>query len=288
MSVHCVTVITVCYNSLAVLPEMLSSIPQGTPVILVDNASDEQEALERVAQSHRAQVLRNTRNLGFGVACNRGAALAQTEFLLFLNPDTQIADNTLAELVAAAKRYPQASAMNPRIQTADGRPAFKRRSCLMPRTETMKRGWPESDAEVPVLSGAALFVRKVAFASVGGFDPEIFLYHEDDDLSRRLKHECGPLMFIREASVRHLCGRSSERSPAAAFLKAFHMGRSRVYAMRKHGRHFPLLSSVWIALWQLASPAVFVSARKRAKQWALFRGVLSARRDGGGNRVESD
>jgi N-acetylglucosaminyl-diphospho-decaprenol L-rhamnosyltransferase len=286
--VDCVTIVTVCYNSLAVLPEMLASTPAGMPVVVVDNASDDNEALESLAKARGARILHNRRNRGFGVACNQGAALAQTEFLLFLNPDAQLTANTLEELVAAARRYPLASAMNPRMQTSDGRPSFKRNSCLMPRSETMDRGWPESDAEVSVLSAAALFVRRSAFETVGGFDPAIFLYHEDDDLSRRLRRECGPLMFVREAVVRHLGGRSSERNPAVASLKAFHMGRSRVYAMRKHGRPFPLASSLWSALWQLLSPVVVFSGRKRAKQWALLQGVLSARRDGGGTLVEAE
>lgn len=271
------TVITVCYNSMAVLPAMLASVPQDVPVVMVDNsASDDGGALQALAHGRGATVLRNADNHGFGVACNQGANLAETEFLLFLNPDAQLQPGAVAGLEAAMDRYPKASAMNPRISEADGSPYFKRRSVLLPRKDHMPRGWPTTDAEVTVLSGAALFVRRAAFKSVGGFDPQIFLYHEDDDLSLRLRTECGPLMFIRAASVRHIGGSSSVRSAQGAAFKAFHMGQSRVYAMRKHGWRLARARAGLGALGQVILPQNWISRRKIAKQWAFLRGVLSA------------
>lgn len=270
-----VTIVTVCYNSMAVLPDMLASVPEGVPVVLVDNASTDGGELAACAERHGARRVRNEVNRGFGVACNQGAALATSEFLLFLNPDATLAPDTLDALIAAAARYPEASAMNPRIAEADGGEYFKRSSHLMPRSEKMPRGWPPEDREISVLSGAALFVRRADFEKVGGFDPAIFLYHEDDDLGRRLRDQCGPLMFIRAALVRHLGGRSSVRSPEVAALKAWHMGRSRVYAARKHGRRFAFGSAALQSVLQLASPLNLLSKRKRAKNWSFLRGVFA-------------
>lgn len=266
---------------------MLSSVPAGVAVVLVDNASTDPNGLADLAAKHDADLVRNTQNRGFGNACNQGAARAETEFLLFLNPDAQLMPGALDGLLSAANTYPKASAMNPRICEADGRPNFKRRSNLMPWSEKMPRGWPETDREVSVLSGAALFVRRADFEAVGGFDPQIFLYHEDDDLSRRLRAERGPIMFIREPMVQHMGGHSTVRSPQVAALKAWHMGRSRVYATRKHGRPLPFLGSLNSALWQLFSISVLVSRRKRAKQVAFLKGVLSTLHDGGAYREQT-
>ncbi|MFN6951802.1 MAG: glycosyltransferase, partial [Albidovulum sp.] len=119
-----VTIVTVSYNSLHVLPRMLDSVPEGASVVIVDNASDAPEPLAELCRTHGARLIRNSRNLGFGVACNLGAAGAQTEFLLFLNPDAALMPDALDQLVAAADRYPKASAMNPRIADDDG-PFFK-------------------------------------------------------------------------------------------------------------------------------------------------------------------
>ena len=277
-------IVTVCFRSMSVLPKMLGSVPKDVPVVLVDNAGSDADdgGLAELAAQHKAQLIRNDVNQGFGAACNQGAAVLNTDFFLFLNPDAVLTPGALDALLDAADRHPQASAFNPRIAAPDGTPVFKRTNNLLPRNQRMARGWPETDAEVNVLSGAALLVRRDAFEAVGGFDPDIFLYHEDDDLSLRLRDTCGPLIFVRDALVTHLEGRSTVRTPETAALKAWHMGRSRVYATRKHGRPMAGLRAFFLAFSQLMSPVVLFSKRKRAKQVALFRGVWSMLRSQNG------
>lgn len=276
-----VTIVTVSFNSLAVLPQMLASVPLGISVVVVDNASRDQIALQALCEQYGASCLLNDRNIGFGPACNQGAARATTPFILFLNPDATLQPDTLDQLVAAAARYPKASGMNPRIASSDGSVFFHRGSILLPRSDHMPRGWPRQDQEVPVLSGAALFVRRSDFEAVGGFDPKIFLYHEDDDLSIRLRKERGPIFFIRDAFVQHQAGNSSLRRPEVAALKAWHMARSAVYAMRKHHRPFPFARTLLKAIAGLLQPDMLWSPRRRAKNWAFLKGVFSTLRDGG-------
>lgn len=268
------TVVSVTYNSANVLAKMLASVPAGVPVIVVDNASTDGSVA--VAANAAARTIRLDSNQGFGRACNRGAAEAATEFVLFLNPDAVLDVDCIGALEAAADRHLAASAFNPGIRSRDGGEYFKRRSVLIARSQHLARGWPPEDREVPVLSGAALFCRKSAFDAVGGFDPAIFLYHEDDDLSIRLKSECGPLMFIRDAAVMHSEGRSSARTADIAALKAYHMGRSRVYAMRKHGLTLYRVRNVAAGLGKLANPLVLLSSRKRAQASGFLKGVFSA------------
>ena len=64
-------------------------------------------------------------------------------------------------------------------------------------------------------------MKRTIFKKSGGFDPAIFLYHEDDDLSLRLSNEFGKLYFVHDALVMHMEGQSSERSPDIAALKAW-------------------------------------------------------------------
>src|SRR5690554_5192057 len=130
-----VTVVTVAFNSMDVLPEMLASIPAGTNVVIVDNASDNPEDLLELGARNGLKVIHNAQNLGFGVACNVGAAQAQTEFLLFLNPDARLLDGALDALVAAADNFSAASAFNPAIIDSRGQPQFKRRSVLLPDSD---------------------------------------------------------------------------------------------------------------------------------------------------------
>lgn len=269
-----VTIISVSYASAKIIGDMLLSVPAGVRVIVVDNASPDDSVA--VARAGGAEVVALQHNIGFGPACNAGAALATTPFLLFLNPDARLTPECVGQLVAAAAQHPTATAFNPRVTDGAGKPHFKRRSVLLPRAERMPRGWPAGDREVMVLSGAALFCRRDAFNAVGGFDPAIFLYHEDDDLALRLK-ALGPLRFVHAALVMHLEGRSSPRTPTMASLKAFHMARSRVYAMRKHGRPLPFLRSLFLACSAWLLPTTYFSARRRAKSAAFISGVWSMR-----------
>jgi N-acetylglucosaminyl-diphospho-decaprenol L-rhamnosyltransferase len=138
----------------------------------------------------------------------------------------------------------------------------------------MPRGDIETDCEVPVLAGSAIFVRKVDFEAVGGFDPQIFLYYEDDDLSLRLRRQRGPLFFISSAEVIHTGGASSARSVDIAKIKGFHLGRSRVYCSVKHKTPFGRTKAVFNAILLAISPLVFFSKRKRAKDWSRLKGTL--------------
>lgn len=274
-----VTIVTVTYNSAGVLPGLLGSIPQGMQVVVVDNGSGDGSADS--ATQAGADVVRLTANRGFGRGCNSGAARATTPFLFFVNPDARLEPGCVEALLAAAARYPDASAFNPRIVNPSGRIELKRRSVLLPRSDWLRDATPLEDRQLPALTGGAFFVRRDCFEKIGGFDPAIFLYHEDDDLSIRLRHACGPLYFIHGAVVRHDAGHSSGRSPAVARFKGFHMARSRIYAMAKHGRRFGFSRTLGGAVLNLVLPHNLLSARRRAKFLGLVAGAWSARRDGG-------
>lgn len=263
-----VTIVTVSYKSDAVLPAMLASVPDGVRVIVVDNAAQDGSALQDLAQAHGASLIALDANKGFGVACNIGAAEARTDFVLFLNPDSVLGEGALEALIAAAVRHPQAGAFNPRITHENGSVHFKRRSNLLPRRDWLPRRWPEIEGEVPVLVGSAIFISRCNFEAVGGFDPLIFLYYEDDDLSLRLRTTCGPLIFVPSAQVMHMGGASSGRSVTVARIKGHHLGRSRVYTSVKHGVAWGRSRALLEAALDAVSPLVLVSARKRAKAWA--------------------
>ena len=166
------TIVTVTFNSSAVLPRMLNSIPHGVPAIIVDNGSRDAETILKIAKRNNVKLIRNQENLGFGRACNLGAAEAETELVLFMNPDAVICDGALEWLAAAAENYSEASAFNPVIEYPDGRLFFRGPSRIAPKRIRYRRGLPDHDMEMPVLSGAALLVRKADFRLSERFRPE--------------------------------------------------------------------------------------------------------------------
>lgn len=273
------TIVSVSYNSAAMLPAMLASVPKNAQLVVVDNASTDDSV--QVARKAGATVIVLDENLGFGRASNAGAKRADTEFLLFLNPDATMDTGCLPALEAAADQNPSLSAINPQINKTNGGFEFKRRSLLLPRSKTLRRELQTSDVQLHSLAGGALFCRTECFNKVGGFDSAIFLYHEDDDLAARLAAECGPLWHIVSAKVTHLGGHSSGRSPTVARLKGYFMARSRIYVLRKHGFMMPWLRTLGTVVWAAILPHNVFSTRRRAKYSGMLAGVWSSRRDGG-------
>lgn len=274
-----ITVISVAYNSASVLPAMLESLPDGLKVVIVDNASDDPASVQALCDEYGAQAVLQETNRGFGIGCNSGAAEADTQYLMFLNPDTVVRPSAFDAFLAAVELYPDASAFNPQILDRAGRMTLRRRNNLRPKRDKYRGPIPTADMEIPVLSGAAVFVETAKFKEIGGFDEGIFLYHEDDDLALRLQ-ELGPLMHVHDAVVQHLEGHSTKRTPATARFKAYHMARSRVYCKAKHGLPFPKAGTIWRGVGQLFSP-VMLLARSRAKNWGFLMGALSTLQDGG-------
>lgn len=267
-----VTVVSVCYNSDRLIRDLVTAIPEQTPIVLVDNGRT--NTFANLPADRKVRILRLDNNLGFGRGCNAGADAADTPWILFLNPDAKLCPGAIEALLEAATQYPSAVAFNPRIYNEDGSPYFKRRSWLLPRQLYMKKGWPSEDAVVPILTGAALFVSKKSFDCIGGFDPNIFMYHEDDDLSLRLA-ALGELRFVRNSTVVHSAGHSSGRSPEIAKFKAYHMAQSKIYAGQKHNRPFSRTLTLLQGCLLLLSPQVLFSPRSRAKAFGFLQGALA-------------
>ncbi len=267
-----VTIVTVSYNSSSVLRKMLASLPDGVKTIIVDNSGQDRQALVELSDTYDVELIKNPMNLGFGVSCNIGAHAAQTKYLLFLNPDTIVHEGAIEALLQAAENYNNNTAFAPKMDDGLGKPYFKRRSVLLPRNEWLPSGWPKTECEVPVLSGAAIFVSKSFFSEVS-FDPAIFMYHEDDDWSLRVRALGGKLVFVPTSHVSHMSGNSSGRDPLITQFKAFHLGKSKRYAFKKHDVHLGKLRCYLEAYSQLFLPQNIFSSRRRAKCKGFLKGV---------------
>jgi GT2 family glycosyltransferase len=246
----------------------------GVEIILVDNASSDGE-VERVATNHagdpRLRVLRNGSNLGFGPACNRGAALARGDALLFLNPDCELRVDTVAGLHRVLQDDPRIGVLGVTVCNPDGTPARgnRRRDPNLRRALASITGlsrcesrWPafagvempntssgNSLESVEAISGACMILRRTAFERIGGFDEAYFLHVEDLDLCRRVR-DAGMLVVIAHAfRVLHVQG-SSSRSRPLFVARHKHRGMWRYFLRFDPAARNPLLrGAVWLGLW---------------------------------------
>lgn len=271
-----IDIVTVTHNSAAVIGAVLASLPQGLRAIVVDNASgDESTAIARRAG---AQVIEYPDNSGFGAACNLGAKAGSAPLVLFLNPDCIVRAGALDAMVAAAARYPHAAAFNPRLVDAAGRISLKRKTLLAPGEAFPDD--PAGDCELPFLSGAALLVRRKAFEEIGGFDANIFLYYEDDDLCRRLRERGWKLMHVHDAVVMHDAGKSSGVSLATIRAKARAAIVSQHYVSRKYGLPFSFPAKRVFAHWRLAVARLAGDEAAVARMQGRIEGLRQARNSG--------
>ncbi|SFD92982.1 glycosyltransferase family 2 protein [Methylobacterium sp. 13MFTsu3.1M2] len=236
--------IVVAHDSADVLPACLAALAgEHVPAIVVDNAS--RDASASVAEAAGAQVIRNARNEGYGRANNRGVRAAETaEHVLVVNPDVVLRPGTVDALLDAARTWPDAGLIAPRLVEPDGRFFFQARSLLAPylTNPAGRLALPQGDACAPFLSGACLMMPRALFLDLGGFDENIFLFYEDDDLCRRVADSGRALIHVHRAVALHGRGRSSAPEPGRVFRARWHQAWSRAYVSRKYGLSDPSLA----------------------------------------------
>ncbi len=246
-----ITVVTVTHYSERVIGEFLAHLPAGCPLVATDNASRD-TTRDTLQAAPNTTLIRNEVGRGFGNAANQGLAQAKdSDFVLLVNPDAKLRPDCLDRLLAAAARYPEAGVLAPALRTPAGDWEVSHDVDMFRRAEmSSKRIDPEPEGDICAgyVSGAAMLVRRAALDAVGGFDPAIFLYYEDDDFCIRLRRAGWQLIRVADAVTDHVGGGSIKRSWDKHWEKFWHMAWSRLYIEQKYrGR---------AAMWRIALPAL--------------------------------
>jgi N-acetylglucosaminyl-diphospho-decaprenol L-rhamnosyltransferase len=218
-------------------------------VVVVDNGDDATTAslVRRVLPG--AEVLEPHENLGFARATNLGIRRADGEYVLVLNPDTEVFAGTLDRVLAVLDERPEVAIVGPRLVRADGSlDHAARRSFPTPLgalahfagVGRLARGGrlaqyraPEVEAgPVDAVNGAFMLIRRSALESVGLFDEGYWMYMEDLDLCYRLRRAGGVTWYEPAAEALHVKHGTSGAFRSPRLVWAFHYGMFRFY--RKH------------------------------------------------------
>jgi N-acetylglucosaminyl-diphospho-decaprenol L-rhamnosyltransferase len=271
-------IITVNWNGGPLPARCVASVPaaltEGVELrrfVIVDNASTDGSAdgLEAVGPASLT-VLRNDVNRGFSAACNQGAAGSDADWLLFLNPDTELNAGSLAPLGAWLAEPAQAriGAAGVRLTDEEGR---TQRCCaraptpwrLLGQSVGLDRFLPrlfpphfmsewdhETTRPVDQVMGAFLLVRRDLFERLGGFDERFFVYYDDVDLCLEIRRAGWDVVHFAGAHAYHKGGGTTDKVKAT---RLFYLWRSRsAFA----GKHFSLPGRLTVlAATLLAEPA---------------------------------
>ncbi|QSA98462.1 glycosyltransferase family 2 protein [Methylococcus sp. EFPC2] len=264
-----VTIIIVNWNASGQLARAVASIAEHhegvvEAVIVIDNASrdnslDHVEAMGKLP--FPLKIIRNSENLGFAAACNQGAAIASTPYLLFLNPDTRLFAGSLSTPNAFMGDINNLSVGVSGIQLIDEEGRVARSCARFPTPLTFilqsiglnKLQWfrqfslqmtewnHTSTQTVDHVIGAFFLVRRSLFEQLQGFDPRFFVYLEDLDFSRRAASFGYKSVYLASARAFHAGGGTSSQVKAA---RLFYSLRSRLFYSFKHFS----LPSAWLVL----------------------------------------
>lgn len=258
-----VTTIIVNYRLKYFLEQTLLSVEEayteveGHTIVIDNNSGDDSiEFLEERFPS--VTFIRNKENVGFARANNQGFEMADTEFILVLNPDTIIGSDTLKDAVKWMDEHPECGAIG--VKMVDGNGHFllesKRSfpstwnsfcklfglSSIFPMSRIFARyhlRYLDKDKphKVPVLAGAFMLLRTELTKKVGGFDENFFMYGEDMDLSYRMITD-GMENFYLPIPIIHYKGECT-KTESINYVKIFYEAMHIFYR-----KHYP--RSSWI------------------------------------------
>jgi len=281
-----VSVIIVNWNAGSQLADCVVSIAQYhhglvSSVIIIDNASTD-DSLAQVETlpnlPFQLQIVRNHDNRGFGAACNQGEALASSAYLLFLNPDTRLFENSLSVPIAFMQDRMNQDVGIVGIQLLDEQNHIAR-SCarfpsavgfvahavgldrFFPRLGHFMTEWNHAQTrEVDHVIGAFFLVRRELFETLHGFDERFFVYLEDLDFSYRARQAGWRSVYLADAQAFHAGGGTSNQVKAR---RLFYSLRSRLLYSFKHFSWMGALAVLLVTL--------FVEPLSRSAQALLRR-----------------
>ncbi len=288
------SVIIVSYNAHNFLHLCLQSVQQAikaldAEIIVIDNHSSDESCKMVHKKFPEIILVENKINLGFSKANNQGVNLAQGEYILILNPDTVLAENTLEKIISFADQQEKLGALG--IQMIDGTGKFQpeskrnipnqKRALLKLMFNNPKKmdyyanQVAEDDiAEIPILGGSFMLLKRDIYLKVGGFDEQFFMFGEDIDLSYQLLQLGFKNYYYGAIKAIHYKGESTKKD--LKYLQYFY-GAMKIY-YRKHFKinkiyDFLMSFGIWIWFWLKYINLLFFKEKERFIERLLYVGI---------------
>ena len=283
------SIIVVNYNVEYFLDQCLHSVKSAInnlacEVIIVDNASID-GSLEMIHSKYDDfKLLENKINVGFSKANNQAIKKAEGEYILLLNPDTIVAEDSFDRVISFMDKTPDAGGLG--VKMIDGKgnflPESKRGlpspmvafykisglSKLFPKSKRFGQyhlgHLPQNETnEIDILSGAFMLMRSKTLDEVGLLDEDFFMYGEDIDLSYRILKGGYKNYYYSETEIIHYKGESTKKSSVNyvfVFYKAMVIFAKKHFSSNRAGLFSVLIN---FAIYLRASLAITSRLLKR-------------------------
>lgn len=254
------SVVIVSYNVKYFLEQCLHSVSRATrnieaEVLVVDNDSVDGSVAMVEEKFPWVTTIVNRDNVGFSKANNQAIRVSGGEYILLLNPDTVVEEDTFSKIIGFMDKHPEAGGLGVKMVDGKGKflPESKRGlptpavafykisglSKLFPRSRTFGRyhlGYldPGEIHEVEILSGAFMLLRREALDKAGLLDETFFMYGEDIDLSYRIIQAGYKNYYYPKTRIIHYKGESTKKS-SINYVVTFY--NAMIIFARKHFSH---------------------------------------------------
>ena len=291
-----VSVIIVSYKVRYYIEQCLYSVLRSVPdaeIFVVDNDSADGSVEFLRKRFPQVEVIDNGCNAGFGKANNIALAKATGRYVLFLNPDTVVAERTIPGCIEYMDAHPDTGAVGVRMQYGDGHFALEsRRSLPTPSVAFWHMtgigrlfshssvfakyhlSYLDRDREcrIDVVSGAYMFIRKEALDKIGGFDEAFFMYGEDIDLSYRILQQGYKNCYLPLPIV-HYKGESTNKT-SYRYAKVFYDAMNIFF-----DKHFKRYSRLFAVLVKMVVGVKKISTYVGQNIWARRRMLADFRKN---------
>lgn len=231
------SIVIVNYNVKYFLEQCLISVYKAgnsidIEVFVVDNASADGSCQMVKQRFPEVQLIENSINVGFSVANNQAIKKASGQYVLLLNPDTLVEEDTFAKCIDFMDSHPSAGSVTVKMIDGKGRylPESKRGipspmvsfykifgfTKLFPRSKTFARYYlghldENKTNKIEILPGAFMLIRWDVLDKVGLLDEDFFMYGEDIDLSYRILKASYDNYYFPETRIIHYKGESTKK-----------------------------------------------------------------------------
>jgi len=225
-----VSVVLVCWNNKDYLEPCLISLYENElnfsfDVVVVDNGSTDGSQEMLAEKFPQVKIIQNDRNVGLSTASNQGIEATTGRYILLLNNDTIVNQESLENLVVYLDEHPGAGAAGGKLLNPDGTlqagygtfPNLSQEFLIATGLGRMIwSNYPDHNTSkdflsVDWLSSACLILRRSALDKVGMLDEEFFIYGDEVDLQYRLKLSGWQVYYLPQVSTIHFGGRSMNR-----------------------------------------------------------------------------
>ncbi len=251
------SIIIVNYYNSHILGDCLQSVNRTIQkiqfeIIIIDNSSKDEGLASILKRYPSAQFINNSKNVGFARANNQGAKVASGDFLLFINPDTIVAEGAIESMQDYIRSDSSIGIIGPKVLNSDQTIQYSCRkfptiwSGLFNRYSLMTRLFPNnrysrdylmldydhnSIRSVDWISGCCMMTPVSVFKRVNGFDENYFLFIEDVDLCQAIKKIDLRIVYFPNSKIFHKISSSNSRSTLRIIIKR-HQGM--IYYNQKH------------------------------------------------------